>query len=175
MRPGIPRPAQGDVVLTPNCPDVQQQRPRRISQGPGEAVITGCMVVHVLLLMPDRKLGCALAARSVTPLHCMAWTSAHSRRSVAGHVAISGIYGRAHPSSVSAAGLVGALPSKDRARRTHQDLQVKQEGPVVDVPEVEAQGLLPREVAASADLPQAGETWLDAEAADGVGLVLLDL
>src|SRR6478672_663376 len=70
---------------------------------------------------------------------------------------------------------VSSRSTKDRTCRAEENLQVEHERPVVDVPEVKAQGLLPGEVAAAADLPEAGEPRSHAQAPDRVRFVAGDL
>src|SRR3954447_20269145 len=74
-----------------------------------------------------------------------------------------------------ARGLVGALRLRDGVRRPGQDRQVETERPVLDVVEVEADAVLPGQVAAAADLPQAGDAGLDEQPALDVGGVFGDL
>src|SRR4051812_26303521 len=74
-----------------------------------------------------------------------------------------------------ARGLVGALRLRDGVRRPGQDRQVETERPVLDVVEVESDAVLPGQVAAAADLPQAGDAGLDEQAALDVGGVFRDL
>ena len=71
----------------------------------------------------------------------------------------------------AAVGSVGPLAPDDRQGRAPQDLEVLDEVPVLDVVEVEAHGVVPRQVAATADLPQAGHPGLDQQAAVDVLLV----
>src|SRR5690349_19668451 len=56
-----------------------------------------------------------------------------------------------------------------------EDHQVEGEGPVLDVADVDAYRLVPGEVGASADLPQAGDAGLDQQPTCHVEAVLLDL
>jgi len=71
--------------------------------------------------------------------------------------------------------LVGSRSLEDRTRGATEDLQVKHQRPVVDVPEVQSQRLVPGQVTAPADLPEAGEPGLHPQAAHGIRLVLCDL
>src|SRR3954468_16448353 len=71
--------------------------------------------------------------------------------------------------------LVGAAAAEDGAGGLEEDLGVEGESPVLDVAQVEADGLLPGQVAAAGDLPEAGHAGLDQQAALGVALVTGDL
>ncbi len=54
-------------------------------------------------------------------------------------------------------GSVGAARAQHRARRTGQDREVLEHRPVVDVVQVQPDGLLPGQVRATGDLPQTGD------------------
>ena len=65
---------------------------------------------------------------------------------------------------------VGALPpAEDHRDRPRQDRQVEPDRPRLDVEEVEPHQLVEREVAAPADLPQAGDARAAPGSASGAG------
>src|SRR5690606_2815212 len=67
---------------------------------------------------------------------------------------------------------VGAGTAHDRGTGPEQDDEVERERPVLHVAKVQTNRLIPREVRASADLPEAGHTRLDGETATHVERVL---
>src|SRR5947208_3024355 len=78
-------------------------------------------------------------------------------------------------------GMTGSLRSvrpgaaQHRAGGLPENHEVERERPVLDVADVDAHRVVPGEIRAAADLPQAGETGLDQEASVHVVAVLLDL
>src|SRR3712207_1647163 len=87
--------------------------------------------------------------------------------------------GRTDPRTERAArrGLMSVRPrtAQDSASGAPEDHQVQGEGPVLHVAHVQLHGLVPAQVRATADLPQAGDPGLDEEPAVHVRPVLLDL
>jgi len=79
--------------------------------------------------------------------------------------------------SISLATLLSTSPGgpKDGRQGLPEDLGVQRHGPVLDVVEIETNGLGPVEVGAAAHLPQARETRLDQQPSVHVGLVPRDL
>src|SRR6266478_5432755 len=59
--------------------------------------------------------------------------------------------------------LIRASSAQHRGKRLEQDLEVQAQRPVLDIGEVKLQPLREREIAPAGDLPQAGQTRLDAE------------
>src|SRR5579863_3311967 len=59
----------------------------------------------------------------------------------------------------------GAGTSQDRGNRLDQDLQVKLERPFIDVLQIQLHPLFKRDRASAANLPEAGDTRTNAEAA----------
>src|SRR3954451_16375387 len=70
---------------------------------------------------------------------------------------------------------VGPGAADDGADGLPKDHEVEGQRPVLDVAHVDAHRVVPGEVGATADLPQAGEPGLDQEPAAHVVAVLLDL
>src|SRR4051794_5388627 len=70
---------------------------------------------------------------------------------------------------------VGAGAPDHGAEGGDQDRQVHRKRPVLDIEEVLADGLLPRQVRAPVDLPTAGDPRLDQQPAVYVRLILRDL
>src|SRR5437867_688581 len=69
----------------------------------------------------------------------------------------------------------GPSAGENRRHRAGQDLQVEAERPVLDVVDVEHDPFVEAELAATADLPQAGDAGYDLEAAPLPLFVALDL
>src|SRR4051794_14961182 len=76
--------------------------------------------------------------------------------------------------SVTASSVRSAL-AEDGSEGLGEDVEVLEHRPVVDVVEVQADGLAPRQVGTAGDLPEPRHARPDPQAAVDVGLVRLDL
>src|ERR1700760_2264473 len=92
-------------------------------------------------------------ARLALMMCCTAWCSVSASKS--------------RPASLTCwfrAGMsVGAHSADDRLAGLPKDLQVEQERPVLDVPEIEPDRFLPGQIGSAADLPQPGDAGLDGQ------------
>src|SRR5437588_4722007 len=70
-----------------------------------------------------------------------------------------------------AAALVGTTPLHHRRPGADQDGRVEPERPILDVPQVQPDGLIPRQIRPPTDLPEAGQPGPDEEpSADVLGV-----
>src|ERR687887_2433174 len=114
--------------------------------------------------------GSASAATVVAPA---CWKAVTTSTRIPAHVNKTVVTG---PSLVApAAGLALVRPREERLRRAREDLQVDPGGAVVDVPAVELDPVLPRQLRATVDLRPARQARLDLEPAALSRRVALDL